>query len=207
MRTHWTSKKQKAVISERREHLDLFFEFANTDLTVAKSDHLKSQMYGFLESMMAGRPAIYSLALSAEQNELIQKLQKHLRARLKKIIHNTKLLWEMPLWKIGGSIEFTVDAKTKRFNERFRLRKIKPGNELKALKRMVDLALIEIIRDLDFKPNRFHQCPRCGNFFYQPTEKKSIYCSIRCGNAVRLQQFRKKKNKVMHKKSDESTLH
>ena len=92
MRTHWTSKKQKAVISERREHLDLLFEFANTDLTVAKSDHLKSQMYGFLESMMAGRPAIYSLALSAEQNELIQKLQKHLRARLKKIIHNTKTI-------------------------------------------------------------------------------------------------------------------
>ena len=192
MHTNWTSKKQKAVISERREHLDLLFAFANTDLTVAKSDHLKSQMYGFLESMMAGRPAIYSLALSAEKNELIQELQKHLRARLKKIIHNTKLLWEMPLWKIGGSIEFTVDAKTKRFHERFRLRKIKPGNELKALKRMVDLALIEIIRDLDFKPNRFHQCPRCGNFFYQPTEKKSIYCSIRCGNAVRLQQFRKK---------------
>jgi hypothetical protein len=202
MRTHWTSKKQKAVISERREHLDLLFDFANADLTVAKSDHLKSQMYGFLESMMAGRPAIYSLALSAEKNELIQKLQKHLRARLKKIIHNTKLLWEMPLWKIGGSIEFTVDAKTKRFNERFRLRKIKPGNELKALKRMVDLALIEIIRDLDFKPNRFHQCPRCGNFYYQPTEKKSIYCSIRCGNAVRLQEFRKERRKVKGEKPE-----
>ncbi len=92
MHTYWTSKKQKAVISERREQLDLFFEFANTDLTVAKIDHLKSQMYGFLESMMAEQPAIYSLALSAEKNELIQKLQKHLRARLKKIIHNTKLL-------------------------------------------------------------------------------------------------------------------
>jgi hypothetical protein len=51
--------------------------------------------------------------------------------------------------------------------------------------------LIEIIRDLDFKPNRFRQCPRCGNFFYQPTEKKSIYCSIRCGNAVRLKEFRR----------------
>jgi hypothetical protein len=207
MHTNWTSKKQNAVISERREQLDLIFEFANADLTDAKSDHLKSQMYGFMESMMAGRPAIYSLALGAEQNELIQELQKHLRARLKKIIHNTKLLWEMPLWKIGGSIEFTVDAKTKRFYERFRLRKIKPGNELKALKRIIDLALIEIIRDLDFKPNRFRQCPRCGNFFYQPTEKKSIYCSIRCGNAVRLQEFRKKKNLVMHKKSDESNLH
>jgi hypothetical protein len=103
----------------------------------------------------------------------------------------------MPLWKMGGSIEFTVDAKTKRFYERFRFRKIKPGNELKALKRMIDKAIIDIIRDLDFKPNRFHQCPRCGNFFYQPTEKEKSYCSIRCGDAVRLQQFRKlKKNNI-----------
>ena len=80
-------------------------------------------------------------------------------------------------------------------------------NEIKGLKRIIDLALIEITRDLDFKPNRFRQCPRCGNFFYQPTEKKSIYCSIRCGNAVRLQHFRKKKSIIMHEKSDESNLH
>ena len=201
MSTHWTSKKQKAVISERREQLDLLFEFANTDITDGKNDHLKIQINGFLESMMAGQPAIYSFALSAEQNELIQKLQKHLRARLRKIIHNTKFLWEMPLWKIGGSIEFTVDAKTNRFHERFRFRKIKAGNEIKALKRIIDLALIEIIRDLDFKPNRFRQCPRCGNFYYQPTEKKSIYCSIRCGNAVRLQHFRKERRGKDRQKS------
>jgi len=206
MRTHWTSKKQKSLVSERREQLDLLFEFANTDLTVAKNDQLKSQMYGFLESMKAGRPAIYSLALSVEKNELIQELQKHLRARLKKIVDNAMGLAEMPLWTVSGSLEFTVNPITNLFHERFRFRKIKAGNELKELKRMVDLAFIEITRDLDFKPNRFHQCPRCGNFFYQPTEKKSIYCSIRCGNAVRLQEFRKK-NKVMHKKSDESNLH
>ena len=119
--------------------------------------------------------------------------ENHKSCITRKIIHNTKLLVEMPLWKMGGSIEFTVDAKTNRFYERFRFRKIKPGNELKALKRIIDLALIEIFRDLDFKPNRFIQCPRCGSFFYQPTEKKKAYCSIRCGDAVRLQKFRKKR--------------
>lgn len=194
MHTNWTSKKQNDVIIERREQLDLLFEFASADLNAAKSDHLKDQMSGFLESMMAGRqPAIHSLKLNAEQNELIQMLQKHLRARLKKIIHGAKLLVEMPLWKISGSLEFTVEAKINRFHERFHFRRIRAGNELKELKRTADLALIEIIRDLDFKPNRFHQCPRCENFFYQPTEKKSIYCSIRCGNAVRLKEFRKKR--------------
>ena len=193
MRTHWTSKKQKSVISERREQLNLLFEFANTDLTVASSDQLKSQMCDFLGSMMSGQPAIDSLALSAEKIELIQELQKHLRDRLKKIIYGAKLLVEMPLWTISGSLEFSVEAKINRFHERFRFRRIKAGNEIKELKRMVDLALIEITRDLDFKPNRFRECPRCGNFFYQPTERGKIYCSLRCGDAVRLQQFRRKR--------------
>jgi len=202
MRTHWTSKKQKSVISERREQLNLLFEFANTDLTVASSDQLKSQMCDFLGSMMSGQPAIDSLALSAEKIELIQELQKHLRDRLKKIIYGAKLLVEMPLWTISGSLEFSVEAKINRFHERFRFRRIKAGNEIKELKRMVDLALIEITRDLDFKPNRFRECPRCGNFFYQPTEKKSIYCSIRCGNAVRLQHFRKERRKAQGEKPE-----
>jgi hypothetical protein len=152
--------------------------------------------------MMAGQPAIDSLALSAEKIELIQEVQKHLRARLKKIIHGAKLLVEMPLWTISGSLEFSVETKINRFHERFRFRKIKAGNELKELKRMVDLAFIEITRDLDFKPNRFRECPRCGNYFYQPTEKKSIYCSIRCGNAVRLQHFRKERRKAQGEKPE-----
>ena len=58
-----------------------------------------------------------------------------------------------------------------------------------------------LIRDLDSKPNRFRQCPRCGNYFYQPTERKKVYCSIKCGDAVRLQKNRKKggenKNKAV----------
>jgi hypothetical protein len=202
MRTHWTSKKQKSLVNERREHLDLLFEFANIDFTIAESDQLASQMYGFLESMMAGRTAIHSVALNTKKSDMMQELQKHLRARLKKIIYNAKLLVEMPLWTISGSLEFTIEAKINRFHERFRFRKIKPENELKALKRILDLALIEIIRDLDFKPNRFRQCPRCGILFYQPTEKKSIYCSIRCGNAVRLQQFRKERRKVQGEKPE-----
>jgi len=193
MRTHWTSKKQISLVSERREQLDLFFEFANTDLKENENDQLVRQIHDLFNSLMTGHQENCPDLLSAENGNLIIGLQKHLRARLKKIIHNTKLLWEMPLWKLGGSIELTVDAKTNQFYERFRLRKIKSGNELKALKRIVDLAIIEIIRDLDSKPNRFLQCPRCGIFFYQPTEREKTYCSIRCGDAVRLQQFRKER--------------
>ena len=201
---YWTSKKQKSVVSERRKHLDLLFQFANTDLKEKKHDRSKRQIYDLLNSSMGEHQERCPDLLSAENDELMIRLQKHLCARLKKIIHNTKLFWETPLWKIGGSVEFTVDAKSNRFYERFCLRKIKPGNELKALKRIIDLALVEIIRDLDFKPNRFRQCPRCDSFFYQPTEKKKIYCSIRCSDAVRLKQFRNKKKIVEHRKSNES---
>jgi len=200
MRTHWTSKKHRSVVSERREQLDLLFQFANAKSKENENDQLVRQIHDFLKSVVTGHQESCPDLLGAENDEWANGLQKHLCARFNKIIHNTKLLWEMPLWKIGGSIEFTIDAKTKRFYERFRLRKIKPGNELKALKRIVDLALIEIIRDLDFKPNRFRQCPRCGSFFYQPTEKDKIYCSIRCGDAVRLQKFRKERRKVQSEK-------
>jgi hypothetical protein len=202
MKAYWTSKKQKSVVSERRKQLDLLFQFANAELKEKKNDQLLHRIHDFLNATLAEHQESCPDLLSAENDELINGLQKHLCARLKKVIHNTKLLWEMPLWKIGGSIELTVDSKTNRFYERFRLRKIKTGNELKALKRIIDLALIEIIRDLDFKPNRFRQCPRCGSFFYQPTEKEKTYCSIRCGDAVRLQKFRRERRKEQGEKPE-----
>ncbi len=201
MRTHWTSKKKKSVINERREQLDLILQFGNSDLRANENDHLVRQFHDFLRSVVTGHQESCPDLSSNENDDLIYGLQKHLRARLEKIIHNTKLLWEMPLWKIAGSVEFTMDAREGRFYHRFHLRKIKPENELKALKRIIDLALIEIIRDLDSKPNRFRKCTRCGNYFYQPTERKKVYCSIKCGDAVRLQKNRKKggenKNKAV----------
>jgi hypothetical protein len=198
---YWTSKKQKSVVSERREQLDLLFEFANADLKEKKNDQLKRQICDLLNSIMTGHPETCPDLSGAKNDALIIGLQRHLCARLKKIIYNTKLLVEMPLWTISGSLEFTVEADTNRFYERFRFRKLKPGKELKALKRMIDKALIDIIRDLDFKPNRFRQCARCGKFFYQPTEKEKSYCSIRCGDAVRLQKFRKERRKLQDEKS------
>jgi len=199
---YWTSKKQKAVVSERRKQLNLLFQFANTEFKEDRNDQLVRQIHDLLKSILTGHQEGCPDLLGAENEELVNGLQKHLCARLKKVIHNTKLLWEMPLWKIGGSIEFTMDSKTKRFYERFRLRRMTGGNDLKALKRIIDLALIEIIRDLDFKPNRFRQCPRCGSFFYQPTEKEKAYCSIRCGDAVRLQKFRKERRKAQGEKPE-----
>lgn len=199
MRTHWTSNKKKFVINERRKQLDLILQFGNADLRANENDPLKRQFHDFMRSVVTGHQESCPDLLNYENDELIYGLQRHLCARLEKIIHNTKLLWEMPLWKIAGSVEFTMDAKQGLFYQRFHLRKIKPGNELKALKRIIDLALIEIIRDLDSKPKRFRRCPRCNRYFYQPTERKKTYCSIKCGDAVRLQKNRKKRREKEQK--------
>lgn len=190
------------MISERRDQLDLFFEYANADLAQKECDRLKDRIHDLLNSMMTVYSQSPPLLLSAERTDLDQKLQMHLRARLDKIIRNTELLVEMPLWKVSGTLEITVEAKLNRFNERFHFRKTNKANELKVLKRMVDLALIEIIWDLDFKPTRFHQCPRCKSFFYQPTEKEKVYCSIRCGDAVRLRKFRKERRILQGEKPE-----
>jgi hypothetical protein len=204
MKKNWTSKKQRSVISEKRDYLDVLIGIANVDLTNGSSNQIVREFTDFLNLMMVQHRETHPFAMSAEKTEIMQGLQKHLRARFNKIIHNTKLLVEMPLWTIRGSLKFTVENKAGRFHERFRFQKVKEGNELKAMKQLIDLALIEIIRDLDFKPRRFNQCPKCKSCFYQPTEKERIYCSTKCGDAIRLQKFRKEKKKLQKRLSDES---
>ena len=203
MKKNWTAKKQEEVIRERREHLDVMMGITNADLTNGSNDDLIRRFTDFLNSMMHQHRETHPYIISAENTLIIQGLQKHLRTRFKKIIHNTTLLVEMPLWTVRGSLNFTVKNLDGRFYERFRFQKVKKGDELKAMKQLIDLTLIEIIRDLDFKPRRFNQCPKCKSYFYQPTEKERIYCSTRCGDAVRLKKFRKEK-KLQKRSSEQS---
>jgi endogenous inhibitor of DNA gyrase (YacG/DUF329 family) len=203
MKKNWTSKKQKSITHERRDHLDMLAEFTNADFNNGSSNHLIRQFADLLNLMLVQHRETHPYIMSAEKTEIMQGLQKHLRSRFNKIIHNTILLVEMPLWTVRGSLKLTVD-KENHFYERFRFLKVKEENELKAMKKLIDLALVEIIRDLDFKPRRFHQCPKCKSYFYQPTEKERIFCSTKCGDAVRLQKFRKEKKKLQKRLSDES---
>ena len=203
MQKNWTAKKQGEIIHKRRDHLDVLMEFSNADLTNGSNDDLIRRFTDFLNSMMHQHKETHPYIIGAENTLIIQGLQKHLRARFKKIIRNTGLLVEMPLWTVRGSLNFTVKNLDGRFYERFRFQKVKKSDELKAMKQLIDLALIEIIRDLDFKPRRFHQCPKCKSYFYQPTEKERIYCSTRCGDAMRLKKFRKEK-KLQKRLSEQS---
>ena len=75
---YWTSKKQKSVISKRRGQLDLLFTFANTELKKKKNDQLLRQIYDFLNATMAEHQESCPDLLGAENDELINGIQKHL---------------------------------------------------------------------------------------------------------------------------------
>ncbi len=203
MKKNWTSKKQKSITHEKRDHLDMLVEFTNADLTNGSSNPLMRRFADFLNLMMVQHRKTHPYIMSAEKTSIMQGLQKHFRTRFYKIIQNSQHYVELPLWTVEGSINFKVDTPY-RFYERFQFHNVKEENELEAMERLIDLILIEIIRDLDFRPRRFHQCPKCKSYFYQPTEKERIYCSIRCGDAVRLQKFRQEKKKLQKRLSEES---
>jgi len=193
MKKYWTSNNIKSVVDDRRKELDLLIEYANADLNQMKHQSVWSSIMDRVGRHEALHPDNRDWRpkgnLSAA--EVLIVLQKHLLARLNSIIRNKEMLWEMPLWRVRGTIRFTSAAHLSRFQERFQLQKEKPGKEIKAFKKILDLWLIEIIRGIDFSPQRFGQCPQCGNFFYSPTIKKRIYCSKRCGGAARQEKYRR----------------
>lgn len=188
---YWTSKKSRTVVEDRRAELNRLIDFANTDTTKAENQFLQTRIMDHLCQHKALHPDNRDWRPDDNLFNIMDALQRHLCSRLGDIVKNVKMLWEMPLWQISGSVQFTFDPFEKRFYERFQLRKVKRGNEIKALKKIIDLWLIEIIRDLDSSPRRFGQCARCGRFYYNPTEKVRTYCSTRCGGAARQETFRK----------------
>jgi hypothetical protein len=183
----------KGIIEERQGQLDLLFEFANADLEQSTSAHPDGRILDLLDSAMVPAPGGHTVLDPRGYTALLPELQKHLRRRLNAIIRKTTFLNEMRLWKISGSVEFTVEGKTNRFRQRIQLRRVREGGELKVLKMAVDLVLMLIIQDLSVQPDRFRRCPRCKVYFYQPTGRKKEYCSPRCNDAARVERFTKRK--------------
>jgi len=185
------------IKKKKRAKLDLLLGFANADLT-SKENHLR---YLTIMDRLWQHPAIHDDNRIRSTNDdpayIIGVLQRHLRNRLRKVIKNNKMLWSIPLWRVSGSVSLELDRAGKRFQEQFQLRKVKPGNEVKALKKIIDLWLMEIIRELDFSPRQIGRCHLCGGFFFQPTIKvKKRFCSERCSNTVRQKKYRAEKGKM-----------
>ncbi len=195
---YYERRLKKEVIIERLGELDLLLNFANVDLRQEKSQTLQKCLLGHLSQHQALHPDNRNWrAEEKEVGEIISAMQKHLRSRLEAIFKNaTEMLWWDELWSISVSVKFIIDPRTNRFREVCQLQKVKVGNEPNAYKKILDLCLMEIIRDLDSNPRRFGRCPHCSSYFHNPTDKKRIYCSTRCSNAVRQQKFLdKRRNK------------
>jgi hypothetical protein len=158
--------------------------------------------YGPLLDHLFRHPALHpdnrNWKVDVPPDYIIGAVQRRLRLRLGNIINNKLMLAEMPLWQISGSVSFALDPIKNRFHERFQLRKFKSGNEINVLKKIMDIWLVEIIRDLDFSPRRFGQCPKCDGLFYSPTTKERIYCSTKCGGAARQDKFREERRAEDH---------
>ena len=193
MRRFWTTNTQRGLIGERREQLELLFAFANADLSSDDNWRIMSRFIDFLE--LATRTFMQERLRVRIPNSLkpMLELQEHLRARFNEIIVDSMHYVEMPLWTVSGSLAFTLDRGGSRFHQKLALNENPNKNDLHTVKILIDWALIKIAVDLDLEPRRFHQCPRCRAFFYQPTKKEKVFCSTRCGDAVRLQKFRKRK--------------
>ena len=168
-------------------------ELKNADITATASQRLQTRVLDHLHRHPALHPANRDWKADGQFTTLLEALQQRLRSRLGSVIENKHMLAEMSLWEISGSVAFKLNPIKNRFQERFQIRKVKHGNEINGLKKIIDLWLVEIIRDLDFSPRRFGQCPRCGGFFYNPTAKERIYCSTRCGGAARQEKFREER--------------
>jgi len=173
----------------------MLLSFTNADL--AKPDH--QQPYSDLMARLWHHPALHEDNRAREADGdvgyILGVLQRHLRNRLRKMVKNSMMLWSMPLWRVSGSVSLELDRAGKRFQEQFQLRKVKPGNEVKALKKIIDLWLLEIIRELDFSPKQIGRCHLCRGFFFQPTIKEKRFCSERCSNTARQQRYRKERRK------------
>ena len=192
MARYWTSKKSKAVVQKRRAELDMLIDLANADTTTEASRKPWAQILDYLHRHPALHPENRDWKADGDPSIILEALQRHLHSRLGKIIENKKMLWEMPLLQISGNVKFRLQ-RNGRFHEQFQLRKVQPSHETNALKKIIDLWLMEIIRDLEFTARRFGRCPHCGDFFYSPTERERTYCSKRCAGTVRQQRFREGK--------------
>jgi hypothetical protein len=193
-----------------------FFQFLldilNTDIKNVEDSILVSKLFGYSKHIghFADRykmisPDRYAQIMTglasdedimSEQRLGLLKIQK----RLQDIFEGIMAPSAGPLIKMNGHQELSIDD-TGSFIFQFVPTRFK-GEELdwNEEKKILDIIFMDLVRELDLLPERFHKCPRCDNYFYQNTEKEKKYCSIKCSNAERQAKYIKTKPKKAKKK-------
>jgi hypothetical protein len=144
---------------------------------------------------LAGRLALESSQDAVqERKKFLSQLQAHAQSRLEGIISAAESQKEGAALEIPGTVRVVVE------NGRFLVKvkkELQKTDPLEEEKFRFDARLVELFQQLDLKPSRFRKCVRCGNYFYQESEKKRFYCSIKCSAAVRQGKYlaSRKRNK------------
>ena len=205
----WTSRRNPKLERELRVHLGNVIGFANLGVSQLGSsrleEHLESHpdsIRDFVVFLKASDSTCWESWISVSNIKDATLLHAHLCKRIDEIITKTGLIVAITLWRLSGVMELTTEPLKGRFGQYFSIRWTKSGSVLSRLKKVIDLRVGELIRDLDLKPTRFRRCERCRSYFYQPTAKDRNFCSLRCAGTARQARFIKKRRGTTRKNSD-----
>lgn len=213
----------KSNRDKRGSFLELFFEFVNYKFPEHLDSHgfitKQSEFVGLLHTyttflcqfgsrypflnmsrkydqyardlLEEGSPEVYSGRM-----DFFQKLQKHLRSKLRLIPHGFSAGDDTPpvFTERPGKRKVHIDVENDRFVETFWPTGVDSHAELNLAqeKALAEVVFADMVREEALKPSRFKRCERCGNFFYQRTAQEKKYCSSTCSSYVQQQKFRSK---------------
>jgi hypothetical protein len=196
---YWSVPKGPSSAPKLRWQLDAVMAFAKCELTTQASDDQGAKIKTFAKFLLASDHAAQGDWGDRVLNAEALRVQQHLRERLDQITTGGAFGTETPLWKSRVVITFSSETVKGRFVEKLSLDLAKRTSHLNMLKAIVDLRLIELVRDLELKPQRFRHCDRCHTVFYQPTERVKNFCSSRCAGTIRQARYTQRKGKEIEK--------
>ena len=205
---YWKSTKPSSLLKKQRGHLGLMLAFANLELQTVKKNNFDDRAISeFIHFVVSGDMSSHKFSSLMDESEIhrlkkleaaagdpetIRIIQQHLRNRIFRIMeYAVKYPVKMPLWEIKGTVTLVIHPGDY-FTEMFTLQVDDYDDVNKQLTDLIDRRLAELIRDLDLRPKRFRECPKCSRLFYQPTSREKNYCSVKCAGAVRQVRFQKK---------------
>jgi len=196
---YWSVPKEPSTAPKLRWQLDAVMAFAKCDLATQASDDQGAKIKTFAKFLLANDHAAQMGWIDRILNAGTLRVQKHLQERLDLITDGGAVGNESPLWKSHVVITFSSETMRGRFVEKWSLDPMHHTNDLTGLLAIVDMRLLELVHDLELKPQRFRRCDRCHAVFYQPTERVKNFCSSRCAGTVRQARYTNRKRKEVKK--------
>ncbi len=181
--------------------LNTLFKLLNTDIGSMEGDSLRDLIHelaifqtvegvypNLLEftkhyERLAGKVGFESSQEAVlDRKKFLAELQAHVRSRVEQIISIADGQKRGVLLEILGTVDVVIE--NDRFWEEVK-RDVVVTDPLEEEKVRFDTRLVDLLQHLDLRPSRFRKCVRCGNYFYQESERERLYCSIKCSAAVR----------------------